>query len=95
MPIKKTTDDLPKPCPFCGCDAKVQEYTFVDRQTYDHDEDWNDGRQWWHVACNRCEVILNNGWPTKGEAVWEWNHRGSGVVNPLEFSGHWRAEAMF
>ena len=75
MTTTNTTTDDPKPCPLCGGEAKVGEYFLVDRRTYDPDNDWTDSRRWWHVVCTRCEVVLNNGWRTTGEAVWEWNQR--------------------
>ena len=69
-----------KDCPFCGCEAKIERYTLVDWYANPDYEDYDDGKKWWHVVCTRCEVVLNNGWPSQQEAADEWNKR-TAVIN--------------
>lgn len=60
-----------KPCPFCGCEAKVKEYEVMDAD--------GDERNAWGIACSNHKCIAFEtdlvSFLSLGEAIEAWNRR--------------------
>lgn len=61
------TDDL-KPCPFCGCRAKIKEKPC---KIYD-------GAPWYYVECSRSSCrARTSAWGQRAQAIISWNKRAN------------------